>query len=66
MAVNNDDSERRQRQADAQHQWNEALAHWLPVSGQASVRRWRPVRIDWDRMPLVDMQDHDPGDEDRS
>ena len=65
MAVNDDDG-RRQRQADAQHQWNEALAHWLPVAGQPFKLRYRPIRIDWDRMPLVEMQDHDPGDEDRT
>ena len=29
-------------------------------------RKFRIARIDWDRMPLCDMQDHDPGDEDRS
>lgn len=28
--------------------------------------RYRRVRVDWDLMPLCTMQNHDPGDEDRS
>lgn len=37
---------------------------WCPEVQRGRARIFRPVRVNWDLMPLCRMQDHDPGDGD--